>query len=445
MGMMPTSCRQFEVVDFPYNLLDRCSDKTRSNCYKEAMTTKNDSNIPNGIQLTALDENFRLDPYPALKQVRDQTRSLDYTELVRKVYMHHDDVHDILRSKELLTDPRSGAEGSFTREFLGATFGEDEEPSMLLMDEPGHRRLRSLVKGPFTPNAVEKWRPRTQEIVRRVLASIDTEEFELIGEFAGPIPTVVIAELLGIDADKHAEFKIWSDLSVQVGFNPFPTDEQVEAAAGAKEKLDECFNEEIERRSKDLGDDLLSEMIRAEESGEKLSHQEIITQCFLLLVAGNVTTTDLIGNGVKALLENPEQLAKLRADNSFINNAVEEMLRFDSPVTNSGRIAHDNMEIAGCPVSKGESLVVSLSSANRDPAIYPEPDRFDIERKDTHHQAFGGGRHLCLGAHLARLEAQEAILGLINHYPNLRLSERGYVHHAIPSFRGMSELWVRTD
>ena len=165
-------------------------------------------------------------------------------------------------------------------------------------------------------------------------------------------------------------------------------------------------------------------------------------QCDLLLVAGNVTTTDLIGNGVLALLQHPDQLARLRADPGLIENAVEEMLRYDSPVTNSGRIAHADMELVGCPVHKGESLSVSLAAANRDPAVYPEPDRFNIERQDTHHQAFGGGRHLCLGAHLARLEAQEAILGLLDRFPDLKLSARGFVHHAIPSFRGMSECWV---
>jgi cytochrome P450 len=400
--------------------------------------------LPLGVKLTALDEAFRRDPYPILERLRQQDPTLNDTELVRRVFTRHDDVKAILRDKELLSDPRSAAEGSFTREYLGANLGPDEEPSMLLMDEPGHRRLRSLVSKPFTPGAVEKWRPRTRDVVQRVLDAISTDEFDLIAEFAGPIPTIVIAEMLGIDASLHADFKRWSDLMVQVGFNPFPTDEQTEAADTAREQLHACFEDQIRFRSQNLGDDLLSDMLRAEEEGETLTHQEIVSQCDLLLVAGNVTTTDLIGNGVLALIQHPEQMAKLRANPGLIENAVEEMLRFDSPVTNSGRIAHDDTELAGCPVHKGESLSVSLASANRDPDVYPEPNRFDIEREDTHHQAFGGGRHLCLGAHLARLEAQEAILALLQRYPVLRLSERGYTHHAIPSFRGMSECWVTT-
>ena len=402
-----------------------------------------DKPLPQGMQLTSLDPEFREDPYAILRHVQQQTRFHEDRELGRYFFTHHDDVKQILRDKDYWSDPRKAREGTFSREVLGANIPEGGEPSMLLMDEPGHRRLRSLVSGPFTPNAIEKWRPRTREVVQRVLDEIDTAEFDMIGQFAGPIPTIVIAELLGIDAIKHADFKRWSDLMVQVSFNPFPDEEQTAAAQEARQNLELCFEEEIRRRSKKPGDDLLSAMIKAEEQGEKLSREEIISQCNLLLVAGNVTTTDLIGNGVKALLDHPWQLQKLRNDPALIKNAVEEMLRYDSPVTNSGRIAHESRNIAGCPAHQGDNLAVSLAAANRDPAVYPDPDRFDIEREDTHHQSFGGGRHLCLGAHLARLEAQEAILGLLERYPQLGHSDRGYRYHAIPTFRGMSEFWVK--
>jgi cytochrome P450 len=406
------------------------------------MSETDEQALPQGAQLTALDEEFCKDPYPILHDVRQRAPVLDDVELRRLVYTRHDDVKAILRDKELFSDPRKANPGSFTREFLGAGLGENEEPSMLLMDEPGHRRLRSLVSAPFTPAAVERWRPRTRQVVQRVLDGIQGEEFDLIADFAGPIPTVVIAELLGVDAALHGQFKQWSDLSVQIGFNPFPTEQQVEEGEKAFQALDDFFYEEIERRAGNPGDDLLSAMIRAEEEGDTLTKAEIVAQCNLLLVAGNVTTTDLIGNGVKALLDNPDQLQKLRDNPGLIENAVEEILRYDSPVTNSGRIAHADIELGGCPAVKGESLSTSLAAANRDPAIYPHPDRFDIEREDTHHQSFGGGRHLCLGAHLARLEAQEAILGLLARYPRLAHSERGFAHHSIPSFRGLSELWL---
>lgn len=396
--------------------------------------------VPMGISLTALDERFREDPYPVLADLRRRAPVLHDDQLHRYVYTRHDDVKTILRDKDFWTDPRKANPGTFTRMFLG---NGDEEPSMLLMDEPDHRRLRSLVSRPFTPAAVERWRPRVRETVEQVLDGVEEDEFDLIACFAGPIPTVVIAQMLGIDSTLHDRFKAWSDTLVATAFSPLSSPEQLAARDAAQHSLDEFFAGEIEARRLAPGDDLISDMIRAEEAGETLSTREIVGQCNLLLIAGNVTTTDLIGNGVKALLDNPDQLEKLRADPALIGNAVEEMLRFDSPVTNSGRIADRDIAIGGCPVARGESLSVSLAAANRDPTVYPQPDRFDIERADTHHQAFGGGRHLCLGAHLARLEAQEAVLGLLARYPHLEHSPRGHRHAGVPSFRGMTEFWVR--
>jgi cytochrome P450 len=164
--------------------------------------------------------------------------------------------------------------------------------------------------------------------------------------------------------------------------------------------------------------------------------------CNLLLVAGNVTTSDLIGNGMRALLDHPEQLALLRARPELLPNAIEEMLRYDPPVTQSGRFAPRDFEIGGVPVRKGESLTTVLAAANRDPDVYPDPDHFDIERADTHHQAFGGGAHLCLGAHLARLEAQEAIGALITRFPRLRPADRAFHYKRVPGFRGLAEYWI---
>jgi cytochrome P450 len=375
--------------------------------------------IPTGLQLTALDETFRENPYPVLAELRAREPVHRDRELDRVVFTRHDDVHDILRDLELWSDPRKGNPGTFSHEYLRVG---DEEPSMLLMDDPGHKRLRHLVRKTFT----------------------QSEEIDLIDRVAGPIPTVVIAELLGIDPEMHDDFKAWSDLSVVVAFNPAATPEEAQAAMEARKNLEEFFLKEIAARRRSPGEDLISGLLASEEDGDRLSDAEVVQMCDLLLIAGNVTTTDLIGNGVKALLEHPDQLAKLRHRPELISNAVEEMLRFDSPVTNSGRIANRDMEIDGVKIAKGETLSVSLAAANRDPAAYPDPDRFDVERDDTHHQSFGGGRHFCLGAHLARIEAQEAVLALLRRFAHLELSERGHSYAAIPSFRGMKSLWVQT-
>ncbi len=404
-----------------------------------------DSQLPQGIDLTPLNEDFRTDPYSIFAKLRKEAPVHEDTQLRRFIYTRHDDVKQILRDAEMWSDPRKANPGTFTREFLGNSLAEDEEPSMLLMDEPGHRRLRSLVSNSFTPGAVEKWRERTRSIVEHILDGIQDAEFDLIADFAGPVPTIVIAEMLGIEPGKHAAFKSWSDQAVAASFNPFPTEEQVRLRDEANNNLFTFFEAEIAARRQNPGNDLISDMIRAELDGDKLTVQEMITQADLLLIAGNVTTTDLIGNGIKALLDNPDEWQKLKQDPGLIANAVEEMLRFDSPVVNSGRIANRDIEIGGCPVKKGESLSTALAGANHDPAVYPEPGKFDISREDTHHQSFGGGRHLCLGAHLARMEAQEAILGLMARFPGLALSPKGFEYHSIPSFRGMSSFWVSTS
>ena len=395
--------------------------------------------VPTGLELTALDERFRDDPYPVLHRLR-AIEPIHHDEVLgRFVFTRHDDVRTILYDLRLWSDPRKARPDTFTYRFLR---NGDEEPSMLLMDEPEHKRLRALVSGSFTPRAVERWRPRVREIARRLVGALEEGEHDQIAEVAGPLPTVEIAELLGIDPGRHAEFKAWSDDVVAVGFNPNPGEEELRIGEKANAALEAFIRDEIEARRSNLGDDLMSDMLRAQLGGDRLSDREIVQQCNLLLVAGNVTTTDLIGNGVKALAENPDQQAILRERADLMPNAVEEILRYDSPVTNSGRIASQDMEFDGIPVLKGDTLSVSLAAANRDPAVYPEPDRFDVTRKDTHHHAFGGGRHLCMGAHLARMEAQETLAALLERFDALAHGERGHRYAGIPSFRALEELWV---
>jgi cytochrome P450 len=183
-------------------------------------------------------------------------------------------------------------------------------------------------------------------------------------------------------------------------------------------------------------------MIAVEEAGDQMTTAEIGTMCGLLLTAGNLTTTDLIGNGVLALLEHPAQLAMLREDPSLIKNAVEEMLRYDSPVVETARVALEDTDVRGCPMMKGESALTFLSTANRDPEVYERPDEFDITREDVHHHSFGGGVHFCLGAPLARLEAQIAIATLVRRFPSLRRAPGPLEYRGLPAFRGLARLHV---
>ena len=201
------------------------------------------------------------------------------------------------------------------------------------------------------------------------LDAIGEAEFDLIARFATPIPVMVIARMLGLDEQHLDDFKRWSDLVVTTGFNPAPSADEAQQAVAANEALQQFFLQQIALRKQQPGDDLISEMIRAELEDDRLTDQEIARQCRLLLIAGNVTTTDLIGNGVKALLDHPQQMQKLRDDPTLIRQAVEELLRFDGSVTNTSRVANRDLSVAGCPVGRGESLHLSLAAANRDPGV----------------------------------------------------------------------------
>jgi cytochrome P450 len=396
--------------------------------------------VPTGIELTALDPAFQRDPYPILDRVRTQ-EPVHYDAVIKRwVLTRHDDVDALLRDRTWAVDGRKAAPGTYMEMFADRRDGR--EPSMLFVDDPDHARLRGLVNKAFTPRAVERMAPRIQEVVDELLdAAAAREGFDVIADFASPLPTIVIAEMLGVDGKDQADFKRWSDV-LGAGFDPFPTPESQQAMAETSEALDTYFRKAVEERRAHPGDDLLSAMIAAEEAGQQLTTDEIITMCGLLLTAGNLTTTDLIGNGVLALLQNPKQMELLREDPSLIKQAVEEMLRYDSPVVQTARIAMSDTKIGGCPIKSRESVMPSLAAANHDPAVYPHPDVFDITRADTHHQSFGGGVHFCLGAPLARLEAQIAVNTLVQRFPTLRLGGGELVYRRLPAFRGLVRLDV---
>ncbi len=398
--------------------------------------------LPTGIQLTALDAQFREDPYPVLAALRERDPIHHDAQLGRYFFTRHDDVAEILRDPNYWSDPRKGKEGGFARGYLGRG---DEEPRMLMMDDPGHRRLRNLVSEPFRPRAVESWRKRIRAIATNAIASIEEGEFDLVAQVADSIPTIVIANKLGVDSTQHGQFKAWSAAALKIAFSPINAPEDLLEAEKAFAGLRETFLTVITRRRREPSEDLVSEMVHTEASEDRLTDDEIAAQCELLLLAGNVTTSDLIGNTVMALLRHPEELMKLRARPELLENAIDEVLRYDTPVTDTGRIANRDIEIAGVKIEQGDSMTASLAGANRDPEIYPEPDRFDIERKDTHQQSFGGGRHFCLGSHLARIEGQETLAALLTRFSRLSLIEDGFEYAANASLRGLKSLQVRAE
>ncbi|MGI8925497.1 MAG: cytochrome P450 [Tepidiformaceae bacterium] len=400
--------------------------------------------LPTGLAMTPLDPAFREDPHPILDVLRER-EPVHYNALLGTwMLTRHEDVEAILRNRDLSVDPRKSSDDNIMRRLRMQRMEENKrEPSMLFLDPPDHDRLRGLVNKAFTPKAVDAMGPRIQQVADELLDKLEGRgEFDLIADFSAPLPTIVIAEMLGVDPADQKRFKAWSDVVVN-GLNPFLSDEERAPVEAAGKELDAYLSAAVAERRANRRTDLISGMIEAEEAGQQLTDAEIVTMCGLLLLAGNLTTTDLIGNGVLALLRNPAEMEKLRADPSLIRNAVEEMLRYDPPVTQSGRLALEAMEVGGCPVQAGQNLGVSLAGANHDPAVHADPHRFDITRGEINHLSFGGGRRYCLGAPLARLEAQIGIGTLVRRFPRLRLASDAVLQHrGLPAFRGLLSLPV---
>jgi cytochrome P450 len=264
-----------------------------------------------------------------------------------------------------------------------------------------------------------------------------------MAEFAIRVPIDVIARILGVDEARLDEFRAWSEGAI-LSLNPFRSPEDSKRMVAASNALSAYMRGLMAERAKDPKDDLVSDMMALKAEGAPLSEGEISNNLQGLLIGGNLTTTDLIGNGIWLLLTHRDQLNRLRAEPALINSAVEEMLRYESPVDITGRIAPRDMVLGGCPMKQSQSLIFSLRGANRDPEAFPEPNRFDIARKDAPHVAFGGGLHLCIGAPLARLEAQVAIGSFFARFPNARPAhpDEKPQWRNLPFFRGLQELRV---
>jgi cytochrome P450 len=409
------------------------------------MSHKPESNaVPLGITLSPLNPEYQENPFALLDQVREAGRIVHDPKMGRYIVSSYDDVHAILNDRDLAVDPRKAAENTFNQMFRRRA--EDaREPSMLFLDPPDHTRLRSLVSKAFTPRSIELMRPRIEEIANELLDAVDGQEsFDLMAAFCQPYPTIVIAEMLGVDPADQADFKRWTDESIAAGFDPFASEEIKRRGELASQQFEAYLRNAITQRRADPRDDLITALIHAEDDGNFFNDDEVLSMVSLLLAAGNVTTTDLLGNGMKNLLPHQDQVQLLRDDPSLIPNAVEEMLRYEGPVTFSGRITVDDRPIAGCPMSAGQSITVALGAANYDPGLHKDPHRFDVTREDIDHVAFGGGRRYCLGAPLARLEAQIGVRTLITRFPRLRLAEQELVWKKVPAFRGLERLIVLT-
>ncbi len=325
---------------------------------------------------------------------------------------------------------------------------EDRDAARIMswMDGAAHDRVRRLVAHAFSARSIEQMRPKIKAIADTLLNEVDPREpFELVTSYATSLPTLVIAAMLGIGDMDLVRFKAWAD-DLQLMLVADKSDEQVQRMVAAVAGLDSLVAREVDQRRTRPRDDLISTLLAAGSEGDRLSETEIVQNTRLLLAAGNITTSDLIANGTVLLLRHGDALADLRADKSLWPAAVEEILRYDAPVTLANRQTLDDREVGGCPVEAGQVIAAILASANHDPALHQDPARFDIFRKDQRHFSFGGGQHFCLGASLARLEAQIALQSLFARFPALRLDpDHSVLHNSHPMFNGYTSVWLKAD
>ena len=393
-----------------------------------------------GVAFNPLSTRTAQDPYPTYAALRERDPVHRSRLMNAWVFARHADIDTILRDHQRFgNDPRKGKLSRRQRKSLPA----DEDFTMLFLDPPDHKRLRALVNKAFTPKAVNALGPHIRSLLGDLLDDIDDPAgFDLMEAVAQPLPVIVIAEMLGVPPEDRAQFKVWSNQRARV-LEPMIDAREQEVAEAANRALNDYFMPIIKERRAAPKDDIVSALAQAEEEGDRLTEHEMLNMMRLLLIAGNETTTNLIGNGILALLRHPDQLQQLREDPSLIPAAVDELLRFDSPVQTDFRRVLEDCEVNGFPLRRRDNIVVLLGAANRDPDVFDDPDRLDVGRGVRSHLSFGRGIHHCIGAPLARLEGRIVLEMLLERFSQISLrGEQPRFRNSIV-LRGLESLPVR--
>jgi cytochrome P450 len=396
------------------------------------------------IFLNPFEPGFFDDPYAQYRRLRE-LRPVHQSPLGPWTLTRYEDVSRLLRDPSLSVE-----DANATDDRRAALFPDDDDRqrrgslAILNLDPPDHTRIRRLVSNAFTPRRVEQLVPRVEQLVGGMLDVVQPDgAMDVIADLAFPLPFAVISEMLGMpDADRE-QLRAWSHTLVKT-LEPLLTPDEVPELLAASDAMAEHVTAAIDWKRGAPADDLLSAMIAAEEEGDRLSTEELIAQVILLFLAGHETTVNLIGNGMLALLRHPDQLAVLRDDPELIGNAVEELLRYDSPVQFSRRVTIQPMEIDGQHIEPGSFVFTMLGAANHDPAHFgADADELDLRRRDApHHLSFGGGIHHCLGAVLARTEARAAIGALVQRFAKVALVDNTPAWNGRLVLRGLDRLPV---
>lgn len=378
-------------------------------------------------------------PYPIYRKIREEIPIIkrDHTWMLSR----HRDVAALLPDKRM----------SAVRGHLGYLDEEERAKNqalidanrymILFLDPTDHTRLRSLVAQAFSARRIENLRVRITELVDELLADVEPgEPWDLIQTLADPLPGLAIAELIGVPTADQASFTRWAnDYGAWLG--AWRADEELRRRANQSAgELSDYIRGMIQERRNAPADDLLSGLVQAEEEGDKLTEPELVSTIFLILFAGNETTTNLIGNGILTLLRHPDDMARLRADPSLMRTAIEELLRFDGPVQLTTRFVTEPIELEGHMIEPGEQIEFLLGAANRDPEQFDDPENLNLARRPNRHIGFGHGIHFCLGAPLARAEGQIAIAEILRRYPNLELAQDEVRWRDNPILRGLTGL-----
>ena len=392
----------------------------------------------NGVTYNPLAARVVQDPYPTYARLRSRSPVHRSRVLDAWVFTRYADVEAILRDYRRFSSVPSTVQSKRQ----GSYRPPRADWTMLFLDPPEHTRLRGLVNQAFTPRAVAALEPHIRAIMEQLLDDIDDPAgFDLMAAVANPLPVIVIAEMLGVPPEDRAQFKHWSDERARI-LEPIVTPEERKRAVAAGESFDAYFMPIIRARRREPREDIVSALAQAKEEGDSLTEREMLVMLRLLLIAGNETTTNLIGNGMLALLQHPEQLAMLQEDPSRIPAAVEELLRFDSPVQLDLRGVLEDCVVNGSRLRRGDAVLLAIGAANRDPDVFDEPERLDVQRSKGSNISFGRGVHHCIGAPLARLEGRIALEVLLKRFSSMRLlTDRPAFRRAIV-LRGLESLPV---
>ena len=394
-----------------------------------------------------LDPACLADPYPLYRRLRERAPVQWDPYLYAWVVTGYEEVAAVLT--------RFSADRTATPEQLDRLGLSELGPlaavmtrQMLFLDPPAHTRLRSLASQAFTPARVEKLRGSIQQVLDRLLDAAESEagaamdvSMDVIGDLAEPLPAIVTAELLGVSTEDHRKLKEWSAAFAEVLGNFQHNPERSVRVLRSLEEMSQYFRDAV--RGNGAREGLIRNLLQARVDGDRLSEDEVIANVIVTMVGGMETTTNLIGNGLLALLRHPAQLETLRAHPQLLPSAIEELLRYEPPSQHTARIAPEDCTLGGQPLRKGQAVIAVMAAANRDPLRFADPDTLDLERRDNRHLSFGGGRHFCFGAPLARMEAHLTFAALLHRYPHIALTPGTLAWRDNLGLRGLAALPVQ--